>query len=77
MKVTEFTLGPQVHAAFPGIAMSQFNHSDSLRPEKKHEGNEPKPNCNSAIRRNAGHNVQVEYRYDEQRDKIPAPKRAL
>ena len=57
--------------------MRQLNHRNSLRPEKKHEAENPKPDSHAAIRRNARHNIQVEYRYDEQRDQVPAPECSL
>ena len=57
--------------------MRQLNHRDSLRPEKQHQRNKPQPNRDSAIRRNAGHYVQVEHRDHEQRDQIPTAQRAL
>jgi hypothetical protein len=57
--------------------MSQLDHRDSLRPEKKDEADNPEPDGYAAVRRNARHNVQVEYRHDEERDEVPAPECSL
>ena len=51
MKVAEYFFGPQVHAAFSRIAMGQFNDSDTLRPEKQHQGDDPQPDGDSAVGR--------------------------
>ena len=37
VEVAEDFLGPQINAAFTGIAMRQLDHRNSLRPEKKNE----------------------------------------
>ena len=34
MKIAEDFLGPEVHAAFAGIAVREFEDGDALRPEK-------------------------------------------
>jgi hypothetical protein len=57
--------------------MRQLNHRNSLRPEKKHEAENPKPDSHAAIRRNARYNVQVKYGDDEQRNQVPAPECSL
>jgi hypothetical protein len=57
--------------------MGQLNHRNSLRPEKKNEAENPKPDGHSAIRRNARYNIQVEYGDNEQRNQVPAPERSL
>jgi len=48
--------------------MRKLNHRNSLRPDKKHEAEDPKPDGHAAIRRNARYNIQVEYGDDEQRN---------
>ena len=57
--------------------MRKLNHRNSLRPEKKHEAEDPKPDGHATIRRNARYNIQVEYGDDEQRNQVPAPERSL
>jgi hypothetical protein len=57
--------------------MSQLNHRNSLRPEKQNQTENPEPDRYAAIRRYARHNVEVEYRHNEERDKIPTPERPL
>ena len=41
MEVTEDFFGPEVNAAFTGIAVSQFDDGDALGPEKEQQGNDP------------------------------------
>jgi hypothetical protein len=57
--------------------MRQLNHRNSLRPEKKHEAENPKPDSHAAIRRNAWYDIQIEYGDDEQRNQVPAPECSL
>src|SRR5271168_509631 len=77
VEVAEYFLGPQINATFAGITMCQLDHGNSLRPEKKHERNQPKPNCDSAVRGDAGNHVEVEDRDDEERDEVPTAERTL
>ena len=77
VEVAENFLGPQVNATFAGITMRQLDHGNSLRPEKEHEGNHPKPNGDSTIRGDARNHVQIEHRDDEERDEIPTAERTL
>src|SRR5208282_4655169 len=77
VEIAEFPLGPQIHAAFPRIAMSKLNHGNSLRPEKKNQRNQPKPNGDAAVRRDAGHHIEIEYGDNEERHQVPAPQRPL
>src|SRR5271168_2579862 len=39
VEVAEDFLGPEIDAAFAGIAVGKFDHGNALRPEKKDEGN--------------------------------------
>jgi hypothetical protein len=57
--------------------MRELNHRNSLWPEKKDKAENPKPDRYTAIRRNARYDIQVEYRYDEKRDQVPAPECSL
>src|ERR1700740_1945756 len=71
VKISEHFFGPQIDAALARVSMSQLNYRNTLGPEKKGKAENPKPDRYAAIRRNARHNIQVEYRYDEQRDQVP------
>ena len=77
VEVTENFLGPQIDAAFAGITMRQFDHRNSLRPEKQHQRDQPEPHGDSAVRGDARNYVEIEHRDDEQRDEIPAAERTL
>src|SRR3984957_7903472 len=66
VKISEHFFGPKINTAFARISVCQLNHRNSLRPEKKNETENPKPDGHSSIRRNARYNVQVKYRHDEQ-----------
>src|ERR1700733_11795630 len=77
VELAENFLSPEGHAAFSGIAMRQFDHGNSLRPEKQHQRNNPEPNSDAAVCSNAGQHIQVKTCYNKQRDKIPAPERSL
>src|SRR5450432_1050559 len=72
VELAENFLGPKIHAALSRIAMRQFDNGDTLGPEKHKERNNPEPNRDAAIRSNAGHHVQIEYRDNKERDKVPA-----
>jgi len=52
----------------------QLNYRDSLRPEKQQERNQPQPNGYASVRGDAWHNIQIEHRHNEERDKVPAAK---
>ena len=49
MEVAKYFFGPEVVTAFAGIAVSEFDDSDALRPKEKKEGDDPQPDGNSAI----------------------------
>ena len=77
MEVTEDFFGPQVDAAFTGVAMGQFNDGDALRPEKEKQRDEPEPDGNAAIGGNARNDIQVEDGNDKQQHQVPASEDAL
>src|SRR5450432_219522 len=77
VKVAENFFGPKINAAFARITVREFNHRDTLRPEEKHEGNQPQPDGNAAISRNRRHHVQVEYRDHKQQYEVPAAQNPL
>src|ERR1700677_124970 len=72
VKIAENLLGPEINAALARVAVRKLDDRDSLRPEEQHEGNQPEPNRDSAVRGDARNDVEVEYRNDEERDKVPA-----
>ena len=74
MKVAEHFFGPEIDAAFAGIAMSKFNHRDALRPKEKKQRNDPEPNCDTAVGRNRRHHVEVEYRNNKKQYEIATPE---
>ena len=55
-----YFFGPEVDSAFAGIAMREFDDGDALRPEEKKERDDPEPDCDAAVGRDGGDDVQVE-----------------
>ena len=64
--VAEDVLGPQVHAAFSGIAVRQFDDSDPLRPEEQDQRYDPQPDRHPPVGRNGRNHIQVEDCHHEQ-----------
>src|SRR5437016_12855524 len=60
MEVAEDFFGPEVDAAFAGIAVGEFDYGDALRPEEKKQGDDPEPDGHAAIGGDGGNDVQVE-----------------
>src|SRR6201999_1824870 len=58
VKVTEHFFGPEIDAAFPGIALRQLNHGNALRPEKEKQRNQPQPDRNPSIGCDPRHYIQ-------------------
>jgi hypothetical protein len=77
VEVAEDFLGPQIDAAFSGIAMGQFDDGDALRPEKEQQGNDPEPDCDAAVGRDGWNDVQIEDGDYEEQNQVPAAKDAL
>ena len=65
MEVAKYFLGPEVDAAFSGIAVSEFNDGDALRPEKKQQRDYPKPDGDAAVAGDGRNHVQIEDGDDE------------
>src|SRR5580704_16032524 len=65
MEVAEDFFGPEIDAAFTGIAMREFDHSDPLRPEEEEQGDDPQPDGDSAVGCNRRNDIEVEDRNDE------------
>ena len=74
MKISEDLFGPEVNASFTGIAVSEFNDCNSLRPEKQNKGNDPKPNGDAAISGNRGNDVQVEDCDNKEQNEVHTPQ---
>ena len=77
MKVAEDLLGPEIHAAFARVAMGEFDNGDSLRQKEEQERNQPQPNRDAAVRGDARDHIEIEHRYDKERDQVPASEHAL
>src|SRR5438309_9216164 len=60
VKVAEDLFRPKIDSTFTGVAMGQFDHSNSLRPEKKHERDDPQPDGDAAVSGDRGNHVEVE-----------------
>ena len=76
VEVAEDFLGPEIDAAFAGIAMRQFDHRDALRPEEKKKRDDPEPDGDAAVGGDRGHDVEIEDGDDEQQHEIAAPEGA-
>ena len=68
VEVAEDFLGPQIDAAFSGIAMGQFDDGDALRPEEQEQRNDPQPDRDAAVGRNRRNHVQIEDGHHEQQE---------
>ena len=76
MEVAENFLGPEVDAAFSGIAVGEFDDGDALRPEKKQQRDDPQPDGDAAVGGDGGDDVEIEDGDDEQQHQIAAPEGA-
>jgi hypothetical protein len=74
MKISEDFLGPEVNATFTGIAVSEFDDRNSLRPEKQNKGNNPKPNGDAAINGNRRNDIQIKNGYNEKQNEVHTPQ---
>ena len=77
MEVAEYFLGPEIDAAFAGIAVSQFNDGDALGPKEQQEGNDPKPDGGATVGGDGGNHVQIEDGDDEEQNEVRAAQDAL
>ena len=72
MEVAEDFLGPEVDAAFAGIAVRELDDGDALRPEKEHERNDPQPDGDAAVGGDRRNDIQIEDGDDEEQNEVPA-----
>src|SRR5690349_8207732 len=77
MEVAKDFLGPEVDAAFAGIAVCKLDNRDSLRPEKEKQRNHPKPDGDAAVGGDGGNYVQVEDSDNKEQNEVPAAKDTL
>src|ERR1700722_4310186 len=77
VKVAEDFFGPEVDAAFSGIAMGQFDDGDAFRPEEKEKGDDQEPDSDAAVSGDAGNDVEGEHGDYEQQDQIEAAEDTL
>ena len=76
MEVAEDFFGPEIDSAFAGIAVSEFDDGDALRPEEEDEGDDPEPDGDAAVGGDGGDYVQVEDGDYEEEDEIAASEGA-
>src|SRR2546429_9257073 len=77
VEIAEDFFGPKVNSTFSGIAVSQFDYSDGLRPEEKRERDDPQPHRHSAICCDRRHHIEVEHRHHEKQHQISAAQNPL
>src|SRR5260370_41906396 len=68
VEVAEDFFGPEVDAAFAGIAGREFDDGDALRPKEEEEGDDPEPDGDAAVGGDAGDDVEIEDGDDEEED---------
>jgi hypothetical protein len=76
VEVAEDFFGPEIDAAFAGIAVGEFDDGDALGKEKKNERDEPEPDGDSAVGGDGGNDVEVEDGDDEEEDEVAASEGA-
>ena len=76
MEVAEDFFGPEIDAAFAGIAVGKFDDRDALRPEEKEQRDDPEPDGDAAVRRDGRDDVEIEDRDDEEQHQIAASEGA-
>src|ERR1019366_445703 len=76
VEVAEDFLRPEIDATLTGIAMSEFDDGDALRPEEKKKRDDPEPDGDAAVGRDGGDYVQVEDGNYEEEDEIAASEGA-
>ena len=77
VEVAEDFLGPEIDAAFAGIAMGEFDDGDALRPEEEEQGDDPEPDGDAAVGGDGGHDVEVEDGDDEKQHQVASSEDAL
>src|ERR1700685_3137117 len=76
VEVAEDFFGPEIDAAFSGIAVSEFDDGDTLRPEEEKKRDDPEPNGDAAIGGDRRHYVEIKDGNYEQENKIAASEGA-
>jgi len=77
VEVAEDFFGPKIDSALSGIAVSEFDYGDALRPEKKNKRDEPEPHRDPTVGGYGGNYVQVEDCYYKQENQVAASEDAL
>ena len=76
VKIAEDFFGPEVDSAFAGIAVSEFDDGDALRPEEEKKGDDPEPDGDAAVGGDGWDDVEVKDGDYEEQDKIAASESA-
>ena len=76
MEVAEDFFGPEIDAAFSGIAVSEFDDGDTLRPEEEKKRDDPEPDGDAAIGGDRRDYVEIEDGNYEQENEIAASEGA-
>src|SRR6266850_366800 len=76
VEVAENFLRPKVDAAFPRVAMSELDHGNALRPEKKNQRDHPQPDGDAAVSGYRRNNIQVENGDDKEENEVPLAQNA-
>ena len=76
MEVAEDFFGPEIDAAFAGIAVREFDDGDALRPEEKKQRDDPEPDGDAAVGGDRGDDVEIEDGDDEEQHQIAASEGA-
>ena len=76
VEVAEDFFGPEIDAAFAGIAVGEFDDGDALRPEEKKERDDPEPDGDAAVGRDGGDDIEIEDGDYEEEDEIAASEGA-
>ncbi len=72
VEVAENFFGPEIDAAFAGIAVGEFDDGDALRPEEKKQRDDPEPDGDAAVGGDGGDDVEIEDGDDEEQHQIAA-----
>ena len=76
VEVAEDFFGPEIDAAFAGIAMREFDDRDALRPEEEKKRDDPEPDGDAAVGGDGGNDVEIEDGDDEEQNEIAAAEGA-
>src|SRR5882672_361015 len=72
VEVAENFFRPEIDAAFSRVTMSELNHGNSLRPEKKNQRDHPQPDRDAAVGGDRRNNIQVEDSDHKKQNEIPS-----